>query len=89
MVDGQLSAAEPLGQPAGRDRGQGARVWEWVAAWPAAAYSTLGWTAPMNIRPPSVISTDSGRMFVGAVQPSVLYAAASQAAAGSSSTQAP
>jgi outer membrane lipoprotein-sorting protein len=37
----------------------------------------------------SVLITDNGRMFVGAVQPSVLYAAASQAAAGSSSTQAP
>ena len=31
----------------------------------------------------SVLITDSGRMFVGAVQPSVLYAAASQAAADS------
>jgi len=31
----------------------------------------------------SVLITDGGRMFVGAVQPSVLYAAASQAAAGS------
>jgi hypothetical protein len=30
----------------------------------------------------SVLITDSGRMFVGAVQPSVLYAAAAQAAAG-------
>jgi hypothetical protein len=43
----------------------------------------------------SVLITDGGRLFVGAVQPSVLYAAASQAgrvgqaAAGSSSTQAP
>jgi len=36
----------------------------------------------------SVLITDSGRMFVGAVQPSVLYAAAGQAAAGSQ-TQAP
>jgi outer membrane lipoprotein-sorting protein len=36
----------------------------------------------------SVLITDSGRMFVGAVQPSVLYAAASQAASGSQ-TQAP
>ena len=32
----------------------------------------------------SVLITDSGRMFVGAVQPSVLYAAASQAASSSS-----
>jgi outer membrane lipoprotein-sorting protein len=31
----------------------------------------------------SVLITDSGRMFVGAVQPSVLFAAASQAATGS------
>jgi outer membrane lipoprotein-sorting protein len=31
----------------------------------------------------SVLITDGGRMFVGAVQPSVLYAAASQAASGS------
>ena len=31
----------------------------------------------------SVLITDSGRMFVGAVQPSVLYAAAGQAATGS------
>ena len=31
----------------------------------------------------SVLITDSGRMFIGAVQPSVLYAAASQAATGS------
>jgi outer membrane lipoprotein-sorting protein len=37
----------------------------------------------------SVLITDGGRVFAGAVQPSVLYAAASQAAAGSSSTQAP
>jgi len=37
----------------------------------------------------SVLITDNGRAFVGAVQPSVLYAAAGQAAAGSSSTQAP
>jgi hypothetical protein len=37
----------------------------------------------------SVLITDGGRMFVGAVQPSVLYAAAGQAATGSSSTQAP
>jgi len=37
----------------------------------------------------SVLITDSGRAFVGAVQPSVLYAAASPAAAGSASTQAP
>jgi outer membrane lipoprotein-sorting protein len=41
----------------------------------------------------SVLITDNGRTFVGAVQPSVLYAAASQAAAsqipGSSPTQAP
>jgi outer membrane lipoprotein-sorting protein len=37
----------------------------------------------------SVLITDGGRTFVGAVQPSVLYAAAGQAAAGSSSTQAP
>jgi len=36
----------------------------------------------------SVLITDSGRMFVGAVQPSVLYAAAGQAATGSQ-TQAP
>jgi outer membrane lipoprotein-sorting protein len=36
----------------------------------------------------SVLITDSGRMFVGAVQPSVLYAAASQAATHSQ-TQAP
>jgi outer membrane lipoprotein-sorting protein len=36
----------------------------------------------------SVLITDSGRMFVGAVQPSVLFAAASQAATGSQ-TQAP
>jgi outer membrane lipoprotein-sorting protein len=36
----------------------------------------------------SVLITNNGRAFVGAVQPSVLYAAASQAA-GSSSTQAP
>ena len=36
----------------------------------------------------SVLITDSGRMFVGAVQPGVLYAAAGQAAAGSQ-TQAP
>ncbi|HJY71011.1 MAG TPA: DUF2092 domain-containing protein [Streptosporangiaceae bacterium] len=34
----------------------------------------------------TVLITDSGRMFVGAVQPSVLYAAAGQAAAPSSST---
>ena len=34
----------------------------------------------------SVLITDSGRTFVGAVQPSVLYAAASQAAAGSQAT---
>ena len=31
----------------------------------------------------SVLITDGGRTFVGAVQPSVLYAAAGQAAAGS------
>ena len=37
----------------------------------------------------SVLITDGGRMFVGAVQPSVLYAAAGQAATGSPSTQAP
>jgi hypothetical protein len=37
----------------------------------------------------SVLITDGGRAFAGAVQPSVLYAAAGQAAAGSSSTQAP
>jgi hypothetical protein len=37
----------------------------------------------------SVLITEGGRTFVGAVQPSVLYAAAGQAAAGSSSTQAP
>ena len=36
----------------------------------------------------SVLITDGGRVFVGAVQPSVLYAAASQAAT-SSPTQAP
>jgi hypothetical protein len=36
-----------------------------------------------------VLITDGGRTFAGAVQPSVLYAAAGQAAAGSSSTQAP
>jgi len=36
----------------------------------------------------SVLITDSGRMFVGAVQPGVLYAAAGQAATGSQ-TQAP
>jgi hypothetical protein len=36
----------------------------------------------------SVLITDGGRMFAGAVQPSVLYAAAGQAAA-SSQTQAP
>ena len=30
-----------------------------AAAWPAAAYSTLGCTAPTNIRPPSVISTET------------------------------
>jgi len=36
----------------------------------------------------SVLITDSGRMFVGAVQPSVLYAAAGQAVTGSQ-TQAP
>src|SRR6516164_9560436 len=64
MIDGQLSAAEPLGQPAGRDRGQGACAGEpvaaWLAAaWLAAAYSTLGWTAPTNIRPLSVISTET------------------------------
>jgi hypothetical protein len=35
----------------------------------------------------SVLITNSGRMFVGAVQPSVLYAAAGQAA--SSAPQAP
>ena len=35
----------------------------------------------------SVLITDGGRMFAGAVQPSVLYAAAGQAA--SSATQAP
>ncbi len=34
-------------------------VEEPVAAWPAAAYSTLGCTAPTNIRPPSVISTET------------------------------
>src|SRR6516165_1508708 len=59
MIDGQLSAAEPLGQPAGRDRGQGACVGELVAAWLATAYSTPGWTAPTNTRPPSVISTET------------------------------
>jgi hypothetical protein len=37
----------------------------------------------------SVLITDSGRMFVGAVQPSVLYAAAGQAASTGSQTQAP
>ena len=37
----------------------------------------------------SVLITDGGRAFAGAVQPSVLYAAAGQAATGSSSTQAP
>ena len=37
----------------------------------------------------SVLITDGGRTFAGAVQPSVLYAAAGQAAAGSPSTQAP
>jgi hypothetical protein len=36
----------------------------------------------------SVLITDGGRMFVGAVQPTVLYAAAGQAATGSP-TQAP
>jgi hypothetical protein len=33
----------------------------------------------------SVLITDGGRMFAGAVQPSVLYAAAGQAATGSQS----
>ena len=37
----------------------------------------------------SVLITDSGRVFVGAVQPSVLYAAAGQAATTGSQTQAP
>ena len=37
----------------------------------------------------SVLITDSGRMFVGAVQPSVLYAAAGRAATTGSQTQAP
>jgi outer membrane lipoprotein-sorting protein len=37
----------------------------------------------------SVLITDSGRMFVGAVQPSVLYAAAGQAATTGSQTRAP
>jgi hypothetical protein len=37
----------------------------------------------------SVLITAGGRTFVGAVQPSVLYAAAGQAPAGSSSTQVP
>ena len=39
VVDRELTTAEPLGQPAGRDRGQCG----WAAA---AAYRTLGWTAP-------------------------------------------
>src|SRR5207302_4094319 len=50
VIHGQLAATEPLGQPAGRDRGQ------WCAA---AANNTLGWTAPMNVRPSLVISTDT------------------------------
>jgi outer membrane lipoprotein-sorting protein len=37
----------------------------------------------------SVLITDSGRIFAGAVQPSVLYAAASQAATSSSVAQSP
>jgi outer membrane lipoprotein-sorting protein len=37
----------------------------------------------------SVLITDSGRMFVGAVQPSVLYAAASHAAASHAATGSP
>ena len=32
---------------------------EGVAAWPAAAYSTLGCTAPTKVRPLSVISTET------------------------------
>ena len=48
-----------------------------------------GKSVALSISVISVLITDGGRAFAGAVQPSVLYAAAGQAAAGSSSTQAP
>jgi outer membrane lipoprotein-sorting protein len=57
----------------------------------SAAHVSGAWGSGRLLRTSlvSVLITDSGRMFVGAVQPSVLYAAAGQAATTGSQTQAP
>jgi hypothetical protein len=57
----------------------------------SAAHVSGAWGSGRLLRTSlvSVLITDSGRMFVGAVQPSVLYAAAGHAATTGSQTQAP
>ena len=82
---GLTSGASPNGGPISISNGSGDSAAVMNALLKSATRVSGAWGSGRLLRTSlvSALITDNGRMFVGAVQPSVLYAAASQAAAGS------
>jgi len=85
---GLTSGASPNGGPISISNGSGDSAAVMNALLKSATRVSGAWGSGRLLRTSlvSALITDNGRMFVGAVQPSVLYAAAAQAAAASASS---